>query len=398
MGTKNTAETGIAGGFVDRNSVINTALIIISLILAFTKNPFCLLIWPLFLLLDDVLLLLFKCTVFDSEVSVRRSYQFLHLFLERTSGYGRDLGFNLYDGDITKDPHQSQKDKWEFMLSQLDLQEGDRLIDIGCGYGDWLNVARKKGIEVVGVNLSPEQAIFAKQEYGLDVIRCNWKNILTDLNLQEKLFGKFDAITFMDTIEHYVHYSKGGTKEAETTYKNMFNLAHRLLNPKSRTGRVFISCLHMNPTVAQPSKFFVFRYQLKNFLSSLLLIRMHSGSYPWGDDGLTKHCTPFFSEISRYDKTEDYRLTGVLDNEHFQSPKIKWTRAKILYIPYLMLVDPHHIYKWLDFHYDAWMNYFGKDNYERKHDPEKRRRTSMVTLWWLILKHNQDVSNNQALS
>lgn len=72
------------------------------------------------------------------------------------------------------------------MLNQLDLHAGDRLIDIGCGYGDWIYYAKNKGIEVVGINISPEQTNFAKCEYDLDVICCNWA-ILIDRQLQKNL-------------------------------------------------------------------------------------------------------------------------------------------------------------------------------------------------------------------
>jgi len=231
MATKNTAETGISCDYFDRNSLINISIILISLGLAFFYSPFFILAWPATLLIDDILLILFRFSIFDPEVSIKRGYQFPHIFLENTSGHGRDLGFNLYNGDLTKDHHQSQIDKWEFMLNQLDLREGDRLIDIGCGYGDWLNYARGKGVQVVGINISPEQTIFAKNEYGLDVICGNWKEIFNNHELQEKLYGRFDAVTFMDTIEHYVSYTKGWTKEAEITYKNVFYLADRLLSP-----------------------------------------------------------------------------------------------------------------------------------------------------------------------
>jgi cyclopropane-fatty-acyl-phospholipid synthase len=309
--------------------------------------------------------------------------------LEKISGHGRDLGFNLYDGNLTKDHYQSQIDKWEFMLNELDLRAGDRLIDIGCGYGDWLNYARKKGIEVTGINISPEQTHYAKSEYDLDVICCNWKDILIDRQLQQKLYGRFDAVTFMDSIEHFVHYTKGWDKEADTIYQNVFRLADRLLKAETRTGSVFISCLHLNPNVVENSKFAIFKTNLKIAFSTLFMIRSHSGCYPYGDDGLTKHCAPHFTEVRRYDKTEDYRLTAVLDKNHFQSPKIRWTLSKIMYIPLFLVLDPHHIYKWLDHCFDAWMNCYGKDNYALTYDITKRRQTSFVTLWWIVFKHNR---------
>jgi cyclopropane-fatty-acyl-phospholipid synthase len=119
-----------------------------------------------------MLLLLFRFSIFNSEASVQRGYQFAHVFLEKISGHGRDLGFNLYDGNLKKDHYQSQIDKWEFLLKQLDLRAGDRLIDIGCGYGDRLNYARQKGLEDVGINIHPEQTNFARCEYDIDVICC----------------------------------------------------------------------------------------------------------------------------------------------------------------------------------------------------------------------------------
>lgn len=395
MAIKNTAETGISYTFFDRNSLINIALILASAGSAVFWNPLGLLLWPAALLIDDMLLLLFRFSIFNAEASVQRGYQFAHVFLEKISGHGRDLGFNLYDGNLKKDHYQSQIDKWEFMLKQLDLRAGDRLIDIGCGYGDWLNYARQKGLEVVGININPEQANFARCEYNIDVICCSWGNIFSDPQLQKRLFGKFDAVTFMDTIEHFVHYTRGWTKAADMIYKNVFRLAASLLDANTRAGHVFISCLHLNPNIVENSKFALLKCGLKIVLSTLLMIRSHSGCYPFGDDGLTKHCAPHFTELHRYDKTEDYRLTAVLDRDHFQTPKIKWTRSKILYLLLFLLIDPHHIHKWLDHFFDAWMNGYGNNGYELSYDPTKRRKTSYVTLWWIVLKHNWLTSNGR---
>ncbi len=95
------------------------------------------------------------------------------------------------------------------------------------------------------------------------------------------------------------------------TYKNVFRLAGRLLNPETNKGKVFISCLHRNPNVVENSKFAVFKYNLKILFSILLMIRSHSGFYPFGDDGLTKHCTPHFTEVRRYEIIVN-RLTRVI--------------------------------------------------------------------------------------
>lgn len=373
----NTSATAVSLPWCDRNSLINAALLISSIGLAFSWHPAAALIWPGFLILDDILYFQFGLSLFDTEVSVQRGYQFAHVFLDDTSGHGRDLGFNLYDGTLTKTRRESQMDKWDFMFSKLRLKQGDRLIDIGCGYGDWLAYARGRGVEVVGVNLSLEQAEYARTHRGLDIVARNWKDILTDATLAERLLGRFDAVTFMDTIEHYVPSTcrKSLHKQGEI-YGEMFELAARLMRPGSGSGRVFISCLHQNRRA----------WDWTAMVSAYLLTRYHSGFYPGGEDGLVQWSREHFDEVGRWDKTEDYRLTGVLDRGHFQAPKIRWTLRKLALLPALLWCDPHHVHKWVEIRVDAWMRLFGANRWDQRYDPEGRRKSSYVVLWWLLLE------------
>ncbi len=377
MAAVNTSDTKLTLPFFDRNSGLNVALVAFSLILAVVWSPLGLLLWPGFLLLEDVLYFGFGRSLLDTEVAVQRGYQFAHVFLDRVSGHGRDLGFNLYDGELTKTGPRAQADKWAFMFAQLGLKPGDRLIDIGCGYGDWLDYARSRGVDVVGVNISLEQADYAKTHRGLEIVARNWKDISGDARLREQLFGQFDAVTFMDTIEHYVPstHRKSLEKQGEI-YRQMFELAAHLLRPQARPGRVFISCLHQNDKT----------WGLQANVSAYFLTRYHSGFYPMGPDGLSRWSRDWFNEKARWDKTEDYRLTGVLDRDHFQAPKIRWTLRKLGMIPLLLLCDPHHLHKWIEIKADTWMRLFGERRWDEHYDPQFRQKVSYVILWWLLLE------------
>lgn len=383
MSVTNTAHTALITSFFDRNSIINLTLLSVSIIGMLTISPWLILLWPSVLLLDDLALIFTLQSIFNPEVSIKRGYQFAHVFLEKTSGYGRDLGFNLYDGDLTKENNQAQIDKWEFVYKSLQLKPGDSVIDIGCGYGDWLKFLKMKGHKTVGVNITPEQAEYGISQYGLDIICTNWKDILVKKELQKTLYGKFDAVSYMDTIEHYVAASQKHSHEADKIYQDVFKLADKLMKPNTNTGRVFLSCLHFHKGKSMRKQ------GLKLLLSILLLIRYHSGSYPTGKDGLTKHSTKYFDEIQRWDRTEDYRLTGVIDNDHFQAPKIRWSFQKILSIVLLFFLDPHHLHKWLDIKYDAWFNLYGQDAYAKRYDVEERYKKSFVVLWWVLLKNKR---------
>lgn len=361
---------------IDRNSLINITLIAVSIYVGTFVHFSGFFIWPVFLLFDDVLLYCFRISIFDSEIRIRRGYQFAHVFLNEISGRGRDLGFNLYDGDLAKTKEQSQQGKWDFMMEQLRLQPGDWLIDIGCGYGDWINYARQQGINVVGVNISAEQSQTGREQYGLNIVCTNWKDIPSTPKLREMLYHKFDAVTFMDTIEHYIpsRYRKNKEKEQEI-YTNMFEMAHNLLKDEtSAPKRIFISCLHQIDDLAH----------WRDRYYAYLLDHYHSGCYPSGDDGLTQYMKGRFREIRRLDKTEDYRITSVIDRDHFGAPKIKWTANKIFWIPVLLLLDPHHIHKWIDIHSDAWMKWhFGPHAWTKSyHRPAGNRGNAR--LWWIV--------------
>ncbi|VAW38146.1 hypothetical protein MNBD_CHLOROFLEXI01-318 [hydrothermal vent metagenome] len=211
----------------------------------------------------------------------------------------------------------------------------------------------------------------------------NWKALPDDPELRKRLYGQFDAVTFMDTVEHYVpsKYRQDLAMQGDI-YGSMFAMAQKLLKPASDSNRLFISCLHM---IKSPRTF-------ADHFSCYLQTRFHSGFYPSGDDGLTQWSATRFSEIARYDKMEDYRLTSVLDDKHFGSPKIRWNLKKRLTVPLLFLLDPHHLHKWLEWRTGAWMWHFGADALRPEYDNAYQKPLRFVTLWWLILQRKPENS------
>lgn len=74
-------------------------------------------------------------------------------------------------------------------------KEGGSLLDIGCAVGFFLKVCQDEGFEVMGVELSPFAAHYAKESLGLRVLVGQ----LLDLSLPSE---SFDVITMWDVIEH----------------------------------------------------------------------------------------------------------------------------------------------------------------------------------------------------
>ncbi len=58
---------------------------------------------------------------------------------------------------------EAQENKYRLVFEKLRLQAGDRLLDVGCGWGGMVRYAARRGVKVVGVTLSAQQAAWAQQ-------------------------------------------------------------------------------------------------------------------------------------------------------------------------------------------------------------------------------------------
>lgn len=71
---------------------------------------------------------------------------------------------------------------------------GLRLLEVGCGLGDFLVLARRAGTEVLGVELDGPYADFAERQHGLPVVRSTIE--------AATLRGRFDVIAMFHVLEH----------------------------------------------------------------------------------------------------------------------------------------------------------------------------------------------------
>lgn len=95
----------------------------------------------------------------------------------------------------------AQRDKLDLVCRKLGLTEGDRLLDVGCGWGSMaMHAAREYGAQVTGVTLSREQAAYARKriaEAGLtDRIEIRVQDY------RDVRDGPYDAISSIGMAEH----------------------------------------------------------------------------------------------------------------------------------------------------------------------------------------------------
>ncbi len=162
-----------------------------------------LVLYPVLQILSDVLYYRFAVEVFDPSVTIARGYAVSLAFNDTPHSVGLDYGFNFYDGNYEKTRQEAQRDKFDYAYEELQLAPGMRLIDIGCGCGDWLSYLRDRGVEVMGVNITGAQVAMCRKR-GLRVLHTDWKAIESNPDLCRELYGTFNRVTFWDTVEHYV--------------------------------------------------------------------------------------------------------------------------------------------------------------------------------------------------
>jgi cyclopropane-fatty-acyl-phospholipid synthase len=96
---------------------------------------------------------------------------------------------------------EAQEHKYDLIAQKLELQPGQRLLDLGCGWGGMVrHAAREYGVKALGVTLSQEQASWAQEkikEEGLDHLA---EVRFLDYRLVEE--GEFDAISSIGLTEH----------------------------------------------------------------------------------------------------------------------------------------------------------------------------------------------------
>ncbi|MGW7547007.1 class I SAM-dependent methyltransferase [Streptomyces sp. NPDC054770] len=108
-----------------------------------------------------------------------------------------------YWGDIenAETLESAQRDKLELVSAKLGLTPGQRLLDVGCGWGSMaIHAAREHGVSVVGVTLSQEQAAYARKRVADEGLTDRVEIRVQDY--RDVRDGPYDAISSIGMAEH----------------------------------------------------------------------------------------------------------------------------------------------------------------------------------------------------
>ena len=126
--------------------------------------------------------------------------------------------FDRRGADMTLE--QAQLDKKAHIAAKLDLKPGQRVLDIGCGWGGTaLYLHEKFGVEMLGITLSQEQLKKARERAEASGVADKVKFELIDYrDLAMREGGGFDRIVSIGMFEHV------GTPNFRTFFRSCANL------------------------------------------------------------------------------------------------------------------------------------------------------------------------------
>ena len=166
------------------------------------------------------------------------SNDFYRLFLDERMVYS--CGY-FTDWDNTVD--QAQHDKLDITCRKLQLSEGDRYLDIGCGWGALvIHAAENYGVRAHGITLSEEQLALAQERVDARGLSDRVTLELRDYNTMSPQYdAAFDKVSSVGMVEHVgidnmQDYMR--TVARLMTDRGLF-LNHGITRPAKRTAKQF---------------------------------------------------------------------------------------------------------------------------------------------------------------
>jgi cyclopropane-fatty-acyl-phospholipid synthase len=134
----------------------------------------------------------------DAE-AIHHHYDVSNTFYEWVLGPSMAYTCAVYpNADATLE--EAQDNKYRLIFDKLRLQPGDRLLDVGCGWGGMVRYAARRGVRVIGATLSAEQASWARDAIDSDgladlaeVRHCDYRDVAET---------GFDAVSSIGLTEH----------------------------------------------------------------------------------------------------------------------------------------------------------------------------------------------------
>ena len=165
------------------------------------------------------------------DIGGKKGEKLYDIFLDRN----HRLYSCAYWKEDTKTLEDAQQNKIDHIVKKLDIKKGQKILEVGCGWGGMaFEIAKQKGCEVTGISLSKNQITYCKdkaKELGLD------NQVNFELADYREIKGEYDRIFSVGMFEHV----------GKKFYKSFFESINQLL----KNDGIFL--LHTIGVVDKPS-------------------------------------------------------------------------------------------------------------------------------------------------
>jgi cyclopropane-fatty-acyl-phospholipid synthase len=211
-----------------------------------------------------------------------------------------DITAAFYNGNFSKTLRQAQRDKHKWVLSGIEFKPGDRVLDIGCGWGPMLAVIREQSGRGVGFTISDLQVQYCRNR-GLVVYSEDWK----DADVIQ--YGQFDGIVSIGAFEHFCSPEEFKKGIQERIYKQFFSFCHHVL----KEGRkLFLQTMtwgykvpeldEINPDAPHD----LYHHRIRG-----AILGLSSWWPPSSEEQIVEIAAPYFDYIESNSGREDYAQT-----------------------------------------------------------------------------------------
>jgi cyclopropane fatty-acyl-phospholipid synthase-like methyltransferase len=311
---------------INKNTMITLFIWLVTLFFTYKyKNNYILLIPILLLVINELLYYTFNIDFFDGPARTKMFYDMTTLFFIMNDENNSNLTEGLYLKNLNDtnskmtieeakqvDPVEANVNKYKKMFLELNIPTHEykniKLLDVGCGNGDFIKYCKSIGIQASGLSISNQQIIKLKEQ-GFDVYLGSYRE------LQKQFIHKYDIITFWGSLEHITNSypcSKKGVKKAEKMLEKIFTHCKQYYKPNSPYKYVFNTTIHVNKSVC-------------NTFNVYIIERAYSGWYFYDEPGkrLGEQIEKYGykqKKIQTDDYTYHYYLASKVDQSHFGLP------------------------------------------------------------------------------
>jgi cyclopropane-fatty-acyl-phospholipid synthase len=258
----------------------------------------------------------------------RKDLEFTYSLIDRifrlSLGELADFSGAKFDGDFSMSLEEAQRRKHHYVAEQIGIEEGRRVLDLGCGWGPLLNFVRSRGGTGVGVTLSSAQADACRRQ-GLDVHLHDAREVSRDT------FGPFDAVASLGAFEHFCSPEEHEAGRQEEIYRGLFDRVADLL---PGDGRFYLQTMVFGRNMIPLEEVDIDAPRDSDSWYLALLSRQFPGSLlPFGQEQIVRSAEPRFRLVSSVSGRLDYIETIHRWRRRFAEPSFRKNLLKLRLVP-----------------------------------------------------------------